>query len=302
MKTTKTEETRRRGRPSKQITVYNEKKVNKQNKKEIIKEKTEIISEEIQEIKEIKEIKEPLVNDDNEMVSDVFTENVLKETEVISLGNIKKFDLPKDKYYDETTIKRQIVLHHTGTAPGIKSDINYFLRTNDKTSTHYLIERNGNIINVIDSDKWCHHLKIKNLEFKEYELQNLNTLLNKSSISIDLDSWGELEKVNDNRYKNNGGIPITILKDDVSYYEKGFRGSYYYQKYTNEQLESLKKLLIYLSNKYNIPLTYKGDEMFDKNKNALTGEEGVWTHVSYRTDVNNCHPDEKLVELLKSFK
>ena len=298
MKTEKIEEKRRRGRPSKQITIYNEKKVNKQTKKEIVKE--EVMEVVLDEIQEIEEIQESVLVEEQEVVSDVITENVPKEN--ISLGNIKTFDLPKDKYYDETTIKRQIVLHHTGTAPGVKSDINYYLRSNDKTSTHYLIERNGDIINVIDPDKWCHHLKIKNLEFKEYELQNLNTLLNKSSISIDLDSWGELEKVNDNRYKNNGGIPITILKDDVSYYEKGFKGSYYYQKYTNQQLESLKKLLIYLSNKYNIPLTYKGDEIFNKNKNALTGEEGVWTHVSYRTDVNNCHPDEKLVELLKSFK
>ena len=42
MKTTKTDEKRRRGRPSKQITVYNEKKVNK-TKKEIVKEENELI-------------------------------------------------------------------------------------------------------------------------------------------------------------------------------------------------------------------------------------------------------------------
>lgn len=295
MKTTKTDEKRRRGRPSKQITVYNEKKVNK-TKKEIVKEENELISEVIEEIKE------HVLIDDVELIQEDYKEKASKRTEMISLGDIKTFNLPKDKYYDETTIKRQIVLHHTATAPYIKSDINYFLKSNDKTSTHFLIERNGNIINLIDPDKWCHHLKIKNLEFKDFNLQNLNTLLNKSSISIDLDSWGELEKINDNRYRNNNGIPITLLKDDVRYYESGFKGSYYYQKYTNEQLKSLEKLLIYLSNKYNIPLTYKGDEMFNKNKNALTGEEGVWTHVSYRSDVNNCHPDEKLVELLKSFK
>lgn len=295
MKTTKTDEKRRRGRPSKQITVYNEKKVNK-TKKEIVKEENELISEVIEEIKE------HVLIDDVELIQEDYKEKESKRTEMISLGDIKTFNLPKDKYYDEITIKRQIVLHHTTTAPGIKSNIDYFLSSNDKIELHYLIERNGNIINLINPDNWCHHLKIKNLEFKDFNLQNLNTLLNKSSISIDLECWGGLEKINDNRYRNNNGIPITVLKDDVRYYENGFKGSYYYQKYTDEQLQSLEKLLIYLSNKYNIPLTYKGDDMFNKNKNALTGEEGVWTHVSYRSDVNNCHPDEKLVELLKSFK
>lgn len=300
----KQEEKRRRGRPSKQITVYNEKKVNKDNKpkKDVQKKIVEIRKEEIIiEEQIVVDEKTQLIENPTIIEESIPDDKVSYSIDLSFLDKIKKYELPKDKYYDEVTDKKQIVLHHTTSGPGYKSDINYYLRSNDKISTHYLIERNGNIINIIDPDAWCHHLKITNNEFRNFELDNMNVLLNKSSISIDLDSWGELTKVNDNRYKNSGGIPITVLKDDVSYYESGFRGSFYYQRYTVEQLESLKKLLIYLSNKYNIPLTYKGDIMFDTNKNALSGESGVWTHVSYRLDVKNCHPDANLIEMLKSF-
>lgn len=292
MKTTKkVEEKPKRGRPSKQKTVFIEKKTKKDK---TIKTKVEKVVELKDEVVIDEQVVEPVIT--GETTSSEVVINTIEE-----LKDVNVIELPEDKYYKEKTSKKQIVLHHTASGPGIKGDINYYLRNNDKSGTHYIIERNGKITQIIDSDYWCHHLKIRNGIFRNLGLSNLNNDLNKSSISIDLDSWGELEKINDNRYRNIIQTPITVLKENVSYYEKGFRGKNYYQKYSTEQLESLKKLLVYLSEKHNISLEYK-ESMFEINKNALLGENGVWTHVSYRDDVNNCHPDSDLIDLLKSLK
>jgi len=45
---------------------------------------------------------------------------------------------------------------------------------------------------------------------------------------------------------------------------------------------------------------YNGN-MWDVNEDALNGEPGVWTHVSYRSDKSDCHPQPELIDVLKSL-
>lgn len=304
MKTTKkVEEAPRRGRPSKQKSVYNEKKITKENLKSIVKEindyKEDVIINEIQDLLPVK------ISSTEEVIVDQFEETV--STNPLDM-DIKVIDFPENKYVAEKTVKTQIVLHHTS-----RGNLEEYLKSNDKKTTHYVIEKSGEITQLIDSDFWCNHLDIKksNLTKKGID-ENKKDELNKSSISIDLDSWGDLDKVGTTKYKTNNGTFI-YLNDEkiVSYkngfnknklfYEIGFKGKYYYEKYTTEQIESLGKLLFYLGKKHNIPLTYKGDEIFNVNINALNGESGVWTHVSYKDDVKNCHPDTELINKLKTL-
>ncbi len=42
--------------------------------------------------------------------------------------------------------------------------------------------------------------------------------------------------------------------------------------------------------------------MFETNKQALNGYHGVFTHVSYREDKSDCHPQPELIQMLKSIK
>jgi hypothetical protein len=35
---------------------------------------------------------------------------------------------------------------------------------------------------------------------------------------------------------------------------------------------------------------------------ALSGTPGVWTHVSYRADKSDCHPQIELINALKELK
>jgi N-acetyl-anhydromuramyl-L-alanine amidase AmpD len=124
--------------------------------------------------------------------------------------------------------------------------------------------------------------------------QKNNRILNQQSIGIELCSWGPLKKV-EGKYYNylNQEIP----SDEVITYIQLFRGTFYYQKYTDNQLESLKHLLTYLCTKYKIPTEYKTD-MWDISTNALSGSPGIYTHVSFRKDKSDCHPQNELIETL----
>jgi hypothetical protein len=63
----------------------------------------------------------------------------------------------------------------------------------------------------------------------------------------------------------------------------------------------LKNLIQYLCEFYKIPNDYKS-EMWDISRSsALSGSPGTFTHFSYRKDKSDCHPQEELQEILKSF-
>ena len=41
--------------------------------------------------------------------------------------------------------------------------------------------------------------------------------------------------------------------------------------------------------------------MWDVSKNALTGKPGVWSHTSYRFDKSDIHPQQEVIDMLKSL-
>ncbi len=87
---------------------------------------------------------------------------------------------------------------------------------------------------------------------------------------------------------------------DFIYYEEGYRGYKYFPKYTEKQIASLKKLLLYWCDRYDIPTTYNED-IWDINKRALSGERGIFLHTSFRDDKSDLHPDPALIKMLKSL-
>ena len=104
---------------------------------------------------------------------------------------------------------------------------------------------------------------------------------------------------------------LQILKDlklskklsvvDFVEYKGGFRGFNYFEAYTNEQISACETLIKYLSEKYSIQVNYNED-MWNVSSNALKGESGIWSHVSYRSDKSDCHPQTTLIEMIKNLK
>lgn len=222
-----------------------------------------------------------------------------KELNELDLKKIIQVDFPDDQYYKKQTNKKQIVLHHTVSGQGVSGDINWWRQTASRIATHIIVDWEGKIYQCYSSKYWGHHLGVK---------ASNNEILNKKSIGIEIDSWGGLIRFNKLWYpaKWNSKLKKFVANinvapiNNVQIYPEGFRGFYGFEKYTDDQILSVRKLLIYWHKRYGIPIKYNSD-MWDINQDALNGKEGVWTHVSYRNDKSDCHPQPELIAMLKSL-
>lgn len=212
---------------------------------------------------------------------------------------ITKVNTPNDQYYKYKTKKSQIVLHHTvSPSNNAWGDINYWLSDKRHVGTAYIIDSKGRIYEFFNPKYWGHAIGLKRsvlkrLDFADWKTRNVT--LNKGSIQIELDSLGPV---------NNKGESVAYgakykAKEIVSY-KDGFRGYKHFEKYSPKQLESLKELLEHLCSNFDIDKTYNPD-MWDVSKEAIGGKNGIYTHVSYRSDKSDCHPQKELIEILKSL-
>jgi N-acetyl-anhydromuramyl-L-alanine amidase AmpD len=217
----------------------------------------------------------------------------------LNLSEIISVDFPEDQYYKEQTTKKQIILHHTVSGQGTDGDISWWRQTADRIATAIIIGWDGKIYQCLSTIYWAHHLGTTAAN---------NRALNMASIGIEIDAWGALMEVQGKWYpaswdanlkKNIPNITIKPIQN-VELYPAGFKGFYGFEKYTDEQIESVRKLLIFWKEKYGIPLTYN-PEMWDISEKALRGDAGIWTHVSFRKDKSDCYPDKRLIQMLKSL-
>jgi len=208
---------------------------------------------------------------------------------------MKIIQVPFKDYYHEESGKSQIYLHHTaGTGKG---DDVYRWWGSDKprVATCVIIDRDGTIKQGFNSKYWAYHLGLANKHFKAHSLPYLN--LDRVSIGIELISWGILTKKGEKYLNYVGGV---VPVEDVEVLDKPFRGSKYYHKYTDAQLDSVADLLKLWNKRYNIDITYKED-IWDVCPRALRGEKGIFTHCSVRPDKSDVFPQKNLIELLRSL-
>lgn len=238
---------------------------------------------------------------------DDLEDHIIKENEEIVVvkptlkyEDIIQVDFPEDRYYKQQTDKSQIVLHHTVSPRGVTGDINWWKQNPQRIATCVIVDWKGDIYQLFSSRYWAHHLGVKAAN---------NKALNMTSIGVEIDAWGALIKENKNwypaRWDNNlkKHVPDKRIKpiENVQKYPNGYRGFYGYEKYTNEQIESVRKLLVYWNEHYNIPITYNED-MWEVSQKALSGTPGVWSHTSFRKDKSDAHPQPELIDMLKSLK
>lgn len=228
--------------------------------------------------------------------------------EPLNLSELIQVDFPHNRYFREETPKDQIVIHHTVSGPYAQGNINWWISQPQRIATHFIIQGDGKIYQLYSSKFWAHHLGIKSsflkdMGFKDYSSRN--ETLNKRSIGIEICNWGPLLKTNGiynpALWDKNKYVPhsrVIINENNVQYYDSPFRGFNYYEKYTNEQIISVNRLLVYLCDKFNINKTYF-PEMWDISKDALGGKNGIWTHCSYRADKSDIHPQPDMVKMLK---
>lgn len=86
-----------------------------------------------------------------------------------------------------------------------------------------------------------------------------------------------------------------------------FRGYNTWHKYSDAQLESLRKLILHIAERDNIDvrkglveeIKAKGAQAFEFNEDAYYGRtKGMWTHTNTRTDKYDMFPQPELMDML----
>lgn len=226
--------------------------------------------------------------------------------------------ISEDKYINEEVKKETIWLHGTGggsrpdwTINGIKNDIVKDKRGNPvldengnvqlyQVSSSYIIGRkssstneslwDGKILRTFDDKYWAYHLGIKDNDVE----------LNSKSISIELCNYGPLSLGTDGRFYNS--VNKFISESDVVKLDKPYRGYEYYEKYTDAQLESTRKLIQHLINKHGISIQAEmyTDEWFDYNESWFKNG-GIRSHSQVRKDVLDLFPQKEMIQMLNSL-
>lgn len=209
--------------------------------------------------------------------------------------NLVQERLSPGQFLTQEYPKSQVYLHHTAGGGDARRVSKHWNQNSSKIATAFVIGENGEIVQCFSSKHWAWHLGVGTEIFKKNKIPFRD--LNKTSIGIEITNWGYLKQVNGKFYNYvNRVIPPSMVTElDEPY--KGFK---FWYKYTDEQIESARKLILYLCQTYEIPTEYRS-EIWDIDLNALKNEKGIFTHNSVRKDKSDVYPCPRLIEMLKNL-
>lgn len=213
----------------------------------------------------------------------------------LDIQAIKQVRLKDNQYFAESSPKTQIYLHHTagnGNAEGVSR---YWNGNDSRIATAFIIGENGTIVQCFSSKHWAWHLGIDTEDFARNGAKYSN--LNKLSVGIEVCNWGYLKKKGDKYYNYAGGV---VNPSYVTELETPYKGYKYWYKYSDAQIESLRQLVVYLCDTYNIPKDYRS-EIWAIDKEAFKGNKGIFTHNSVRKDKSDMYPCPRVIEMLKNL-
>ena len=104
----------------------------------------------------------------------------------------------------------------------------------------------------------------------------------------------------DGRYYNYVSKPIN--DEDVVELDKPFRGYTHYERYTDAQIESTRKLILYLKNRWDIKIEtgIYDEQWFEFDVKWFTGG-GLRSHTQVRTGKFDIFPQKEMIEMLNSL-
>jgi len=219
------------------------------------------------------------------------------------LKDIVQVPLPDGEYVKESHPKKQIYLHHTaGNSSGVNCIKHWGRDSRGRIATCVCIantgakEGDGVISQAFSSKYWAYHLGIKRHVFEAYDIPYQR--LDKISIGVEICAWGQLEKKGDKYYNY---VDRIVPKEEVCELDEPYKNYRYFHRYSDEQIRSVEKLLLYWHDVYGIPLDYIAEDMWSVSKKALAGEPGVYTHNSVRKDKIDIFPQPEMIQMLQNI-
>lgn len=225
---------------------------------------------------------------------------------------IEQYNLPEGEYVNTKTSKAWIILHHTSGLHNPYKVIDEWAKDQrGRVGTHYVIgglpisanlnslseqqsQYDGKILQAIPDQYWAYSLGA----IKQASLQ-------KRSLNIELCSAGKLTEKNGEYYTWYGA---KVHPSQVVRLETPFKDHRYFHRYSDEQLDSLKALILLLKDKHDInigprllnDLRSNGQSVFEYrtayNDNRQTG--GIMTHGQLKEDKFDLFPQPELIDML----
>jgi len=175
--------------------------------------------------------------------------------------------------------KKQILLTNTGRhQKDYINGLRYRMGGKYDKLPHYVISREGVIHQIIPPETYSNYMDIKTY--------------NKSTIVISLENLGWLRK-NPlvGGYINWIG---NIYKDRI--YERKWRGYFFWQPYTEKQIESLSKLINKLCVDFSIPTIFIGHNV---KVDKIEKFHGIASYSNYNKDRTDLNPSFNFEEFIK---
>ena len=191
----------------------------------------------------------------------------------------EKYKLSEDNYHNIKFKKTQIVIGHNGRKDmrHYNSWLNRLNGKYKKTST-FTIDTDGKVYQHFDPSYYSDFLGIDQ---------------DKSNISILLVNQGWLDLDTDyNIYRDWLGHAYSRNTQNVI--NKSWRGHDTWVKYTNEQYDSLKKLLIKLCDEFEIKKECIGNNVYDENVDIYNG---ITFKSNYSQDIKDVSPAFEMDQL-----
>lgn len=219
----------------------------------------------------------------------------------------QNYFLPEDEYVKSPTKKEYLFLHHTAgwNNPYRVVDM-WATDTAGRIGTQYII---GGINPKTGDDSYDGViLKCFEDDYYAWHLGNVDRYMHKHSIGIELCNFGWLIKKNGNFYTYANTI---VDPDQVVDLGFTFRGYRYWQRYSDKQIQMLRDLIMYITDKHGIS-THSGlqqrlqhmapNTALEYYDEAFHGEvKGILSHTSVRKDKFDIFPQENLVDMLLSL-
>lgn len=160
---------------------------------------------------------------------------------------------------------------------------------------HFIIERYTDVnihktTRIFDDKFWSKYITTNNISLRDQI---------KETINIELECVGPIYQNKDNNFYSMSGDKIDV--NNIYIFKEGYQGYTYWGKYTDYQLETLEKLIEYLTNKWGIN---KSENIFDDSWFSVKPPNELGT-IRNRRNIGlerGLTPQKKLLEVFKRIK
>lgn len=209
-------------------------------------------------------------------------------------------------YYPGPVKKQWLVLHHTAGWDNPTGTVNYFSKDLRTVATEWIVggchidgintEHDGKVLKCMPDGSFAWHLTIG------------NNPLHRESIGVEICGFGGLTKKNDKYYTwvNDEVDPSQVC--DIGFV---YRGNRYFHKYSDEQIEGTKNIILYTQEKYGINMKRGLQEMIKKDNVKVAFDfcdptviglnPGLYTHGNVYNHKNDIFPQQEMVDMIMSI-